>query len=326
MSFIQTIEKFTTTPLLKAIEVGLQKFTKQDTQNTLGDRSKYIGASDIGTCLKKAYLSKLNPVENDLKQMIIFQRGHLFEEIIKNAFGANEYDFTHQLSLNGLDGYEFINAHLDFLLTKKNKDLIVVECKSTSPMVDTPYESWILQVQLQLGLVKHHYKQENIRGYILACDLNSGEVKEFAIEYNDTLFNYALNRAMKLWNAIENKCEPDGELQLYCSKCPYNKNCSKLNDVDIEGFNKDIEYYIQKYKEYLDEKKEMDNIKKSLQSILEASGKKVAKSDRYTIQLIKNYGKESVDINALKSKYPQIYQELKTKSDSYKYIRIYDIN
>ena len=55
---------------------NLRKAVKLDTESSLGDRSTYVGASDVTSCLRKAYLSKIQPVEHSLEQMIIFERGH----------------------------------------------------------------------------------------------------------------------------------------------------------------------------------------------------------------------------------------------------------
>lgn len=40
------------------IEENLPKVLEKYTTETLGDRSKYIGASDIAGCLRKSFLSK----------------------------------------------------------------------------------------------------------------------------------------------------------------------------------------------------------------------------------------------------------------------------
>ena len=61
------------------IEENLPKVLEKYTTETLGDRSKYIGASDIAGCLRKSFLSKKEKVEHSIAKHIIFQRGHLTE-------------------------------------------------------------------------------------------------------------------------------------------------------------------------------------------------------------------------------------------------------
>ena len=74
-------------------EENLAKVMAEDTTSSLGDRSKYIGASDIGGCLRASYLNKIEPKEIDTKQNLVFLRGHLAEGILKKAFsGLNLQD------------------------------------------------------------------------------------------------------------------------------------------------------------------------------------------------------------------------------------------
>lgn len=44
------------TPLLDFLKVGLE-----NTDSGLGDRSLYVGSSDVGQCPKKSFLSKTRP-------------------------------------------------------------------------------------------------------------------------------------------------------------------------------------------------------------------------------------------------------------------------
>ena len=54
---------------------SLRKLAKQHTEETLGDRSNYLGASDIGYCPRKVILEKINPTEHDLATLLRFERG-----------------------------------------------------------------------------------------------------------------------------------------------------------------------------------------------------------------------------------------------------------
>ena len=54
---------------------GLQKAQHTDTQKNLGDRSSYIGSSDIAGCPRMVILAKTSPENHDLKTLIRFQRG-----------------------------------------------------------------------------------------------------------------------------------------------------------------------------------------------------------------------------------------------------------
>ena len=67
----------TLTKLDVFINKNLPKVLAKETASSLGDRSKYIGASDIGGCLRKSFLSKQQKTEYDIAQHIVFERGHL---------------------------------------------------------------------------------------------------------------------------------------------------------------------------------------------------------------------------------------------------------
>lgn len=96
---------------------GLQKFAKQHTLTTLGDRSSYLGASDIGYCPRKVILDRLHPAEHDLATLLRFQRGHMAEDIVANAMTAAGYDnFDRQVEVIA-SGTTPIKVHIDFVFT-----------------------------------------------------------------------------------------------------------------------------------------------------------------------------------------------------------------
>ena len=58
----------------------------------------------------------------------------------------------------------YLSLFVDF-----GKEVVVVEAKSTSNPIEQPYDSWVLQTQLQMDLLKKNkeYKNKTIRGYIV---------------------------------------------------------------------------------------------------------------------------------------------------------------
>ena len=65
--------------LKKAIPVH-----QQQTSAHLGDRTTYVGASDIAGCPRKAVLGKLLPVAHTIKQLLVFDRGHAAQAIFRD--------------------------------------------------------------------------------------------------------------------------------------------------------------------------------------------------------------------------------------------------
>lgn len=99
--------------LEKFIEMNLPKVLAEDTASSLGDRSKYIGASDIGSCLRKGYLSKIQKVEHDIAQHIVFERGHIAEGIVAKMLRGTPYREQVEVAGKASNGYD-IKAHIDF--------------------------------------------------------------------------------------------------------------------------------------------------------------------------------------------------------------------
>ena len=64
------------------IRQGLQAVSQQNTTAHLGDRSTYVGMSDIGQhwgCPRAALARKVLPTADSLERFLVLQRGHWFE-------------------------------------------------------------------------------------------------------------------------------------------------------------------------------------------------------------------------------------------------------
>jgi CRISPR-associated exonuclease Cas4 len=201
------------------IEKNLPKVLEKYTTETLGDRSKYIGASDIAGCLRKSFLSKKEKVEHSIAKHIIFQRGHLTEQIVELMITGTNYKKQVELCSKTYNGFD-IKAHLDFVI-ENEKRAVVLEVKSTSTPVDEPYESWILQIQLQMGLLQKRFPNKKVSGYVVAINVNTGWYKTFHVFPNITLYDMALKKANELAFALQLDIEPKAELQNYCDECPF---------------------------------------------------------------------------------------------------------
>ena len=247
------------------IQENLKKQLEIESKKSLGDRSKYIGASDVGGCPYNVINTKLRKPDISFEKSIIFQRGHLAEEIVaKMLTGTNAQQ---QVELVGeMDNFPLI-AHLDFLIKSKTRS-IVIEAKTVSAPVDEPYESWILQVQFQMGLLMQDLDEDHkIEAYVIALDVNTGWHKVFKIEFDDDLFLMALNKAAHLISCLKDGEKPKAIIQNYCSTCPFLMECPKqgkfadempddirddLVKIKAHKVNeKDIKKRTEKIKEYL---------------------------------------------------------------------------
>ena len=286
------------------IEDKLPKIITEETKESLGDRTKYIGASDIGSCLRKAYLSKKHVVEYDIPQYIVFQRGHISESIVEKMLQGTNYSKQVEAKTKALNGFD-IKAHIDFTISSK-KEIVVIEAKSTSTPVDEPYESWILQIQLQMGLLQKKHPKKTIRGYVIAIDVNSGWNKTFKVSQNQTLYDIAFNKANLLADALHTNQEPLAQQQLFCSKCPFKKDCPALCSKNTNVIPNDVSKYINRLGLLKKYEKETWSIKRLLKDYMQVTNKNIAKVNNTTISLVSK-----------QNNYDMMFQDLKLKNQNY---------
>ena len=169
--------------MLAQIARGLLRHGQQQTASHLGDRSTYIGLSDVGraiTCLRAAVASKLGKTgttgdditrwlhqgENQaitaaLGRQLILQRGHWLEAGVESALRANGMKLIPQLEISVTDGDVPLRAHLDFVLLGggARPALRVLELKSTEHLPSTLYPAYEVQLYGQIGLLKSQWDQ-----------------------------------------------------------------------------------------------------------------------------------------------------------------------
>ena len=151
--------------LLELICAGLAQSTARTSALTLGDRSQYIGMSDIGsylTCPRKTILNRLYPEQQDssLSKLLTLNRGHWFEDGIASIL--KELNIPHirqlEIGIDHGDGVE-IKAHLDFVLvsTHPKPTVRILEVKSCRELPEVLYPSYEMQVYGQVGLLARHW-------------------------------------------------------------------------------------------------------------------------------------------------------------------------
>lgn len=219
---------------------SLRKLAQQHTEETLGDRSDYLGASEIGYCPRKVILEKINPSEHDLTSLLYFERGHMAEDIIARVFTAAGFtNFEQQVEIL-LDGDIPIKTHIDFVFTSAiHKIKSVLEVKSTSKIPDDPYGSWESQLYLQMGALAEKFPDYTIRGAVIALDLANGEVEFFnGYSPQDSVFTGLQKKAEAIWsnyqamrngNEVELATEPD---QL-CGYCNHLTTCPRFAAEEV---------------------------------------------------------------------------------------------
>lgn len=301
------------------IQKNLPRVLAEKTASTLGDRSTYIGASDVGSCLRKGYLAKQQKVEHDIAQHIVFERGHIAEELVALMLKGTPYKQQIEVVGQANNGFP-IKAHLDFVVEDK-RECIVIEAKSTSTPVEAPYESWILQIQMQMGLLSQKCKK-NIRGYVIAIDVNTGWFKAFEALPNKVLFDTAMTNANTLAKALVSKQEPEATVELYCSKCAHKGNCPAVTNANAQELPNEVQKIVDFVAQKSLVEKEIKVAKSQLIDFFEATNTKVAKAGDKTVSLVRKKGGVGIDKELLKTVAPDVYAQVLCESDGYSYLKI----
>ena len=140
------------------IRQGLQAVAHKDTLAHLGDRSSYIGMSDIGQhweCPRAALARKVLPTTNSLERLLTLQRGHWFESGVGQALASLGLHVLPQLEINWQHQGVPIKAHLDFVVVwgAPVNAIRILEVKSTDKLPASPHDSHLLQLHGQIGLL-----------------------------------------------------------------------------------------------------------------------------------------------------------------------------
>lgn len=151
-------QKNRTEGLKALIRQGLQAVAHKDTLALLGDRSSYVGMSDIGQhweCPRAAVARKVLPTTNSLERLLTLQRGHWFESGVGQALVSLGLHVLPQLEINWQHQGVPIKAHLDFVLVwgAPVNAIRILEVKSTDKLPASPHDSHLLQLHGQIGLL-----------------------------------------------------------------------------------------------------------------------------------------------------------------------------
>jgi hypothetical protein len=279
----------------------------------LGDRSSYVGASDIAGCPRKAAFGKLSTVNHDIKTLLRFTRGHAAQAMYAGFFTAGGALFGEEVEVAHPEFPE-IMCHIDFMFygSRQSKRLHIVEMKSTDGIPSEPYGSWVDQLHVQMGLLKLNVDpQIEITGSILVVDLNRGEYREFnSYVPNDALFDHLVEKGQHILAAIKGECSPRTEPGILCGYCAHRLGCPShdgAQPIPLEILKSADAYErLQRQKETLEAG--MEVLK---DDILAFTGMDVSfrgKEGELTIATTVTADSTMVDSRKLKAEYPEIYR------------------
>ena len=119
-----------------------------------------------------------------------------------------------------------------------------------------------------------------------------------------------------------NKC-PDGEVQLYCSRCPFKGDCEAISKGTDKQLPFEIKSIIGRLKQLQATEKEIKKCKDTVKSFMVATNTSIAKSDAITVALRENSGDMyNIDANRLRVEQPDIYAKYRGPAKKYSYVQI----
>ena len=277
----------------------------------LGDRSMYVGASDVAQCPRKAVLSKTQPAAEDLNTLIRYERGNMVERIVENALDHAGIPYERQVEIVHPE-VEHFKAHLDFAFFRKD-EIAVLETKSVSVLPDAPYPSWIEQIHFQMGLVALTDPRP-VRGAVMAINLSSGDFQVFnGYQHNERLFEGLLQKAEHIWWSLTSGLEADTEKSPLCTWCHYQDGCPEFDCEDMVELPilQEVKRYLSLKENLKAVKTEMAPLKALIKQAVKPYGK--ATAGDHTIRLQKS-NRSGLDTKSLMKEYPDICEKFKKVS------------
>lgn len=175
MNEIVQAEEHRAQGLMTILARGLLESSAQRTASSLGDRSQYIGMSDIGRaleCPRAAVGQKLfgnghelkldqHSVQTLIDKQLRLQRGHWFEAGIAQVFRQQRLPVIEQLEIVTSHSGVPIKAHLDFVFVSAvgQPTVRILELKSCEKIPKNLYSSYETQVYGQVGLLRALWDQ-----------------------------------------------------------------------------------------------------------------------------------------------------------------------
>lgn len=220
--------------ILDSLSAALQ--TRLSMNTKLGDRSHYIGASEIGQCLRKVVLSKLHPEPFDMASMGRMLAGKAMEneivQLVRIALNSRLRN-TGRSQLDLRHARLPFHAHPDGIIRGGLDDLEgdgILEVKTASTVAFKRYKDeglppqYLDQVQAQMGLSGLMWAL-----VVLASRENLAEIETYTVRFDPEHYAQLEGRAARVAAVLENNNIPNelnGEPDLgYCHSCPYASSC-----------------------------------------------------------------------------------------------------
>ena len=170
------------------------------------DRSKFLNASEAGTCIRKQWYSKHTPEAGEPQSWGYARRGtHMEKYVIEKLKLANVPllvgDADEQFSLQ--DEKRRISGTPDDVIVYDD-EWHCLEIKSIDPRTNRGYlpkEAHVTQLQICMALVNEVHTPDRIGGLLVYIDAsNYDDITQHVVQADDTILDKMAKRAKKVLN------------------------------------------------------------------------------------------------------------------------------
>lgn len=311
-------------------EIVANYVSRQSTSPVADNRQHNVGSSDIGSCPLKVVKQKRIPREFTTATYWHFLRGHTREEVLAplharvvDRFGT---PFVDQLRARHVNQDRF-RAHLDRTYMnaptiEEATHLRIVEEKCPKLIPDSPHDSWVYQVQFQMGLLLSKYPDKKVDAQILATDL-AGGVTDFNLTFkpNERVIERLWEKGELIIRHIDAGTDPDPEPDFLCGFCSFRTECPAFGDKIPES--DEILDAVAAFVEARDMEKEgktqRDDLKERFKALLITDGVERFRGviGDYVVTCSQRRGRKGIDAVRLEAEYPDAYEACKTEGDPF---------
>lgn len=265
--------------LIHTIKTGLERLATMHTEDDLGDRTTYLGASEIGLCPRRVAMSKLDPRPHKLEDLLRFKRGHVAEDILAEALAIMGFTFKRQFEIEVQNNAGVpVKVHLDLLFVSHSMKVAkVLEVKSPWRLPDAPYESQIIQAQIQAEAVSQVWPGYDIEVGIININLGDEGIRFFdGYSPNPTLFVGLMERARSIWSDYQKALSGEvvefcTEVSTLCFKCGHLGSCSRFQADEVPELAGAVEVLTEQIEQSKSLEADVKDRKKKLLKIVQAT-------------------------------------------------------
>jgi len=210
----------------KLFDQAIYEYKSQD----LGDRTQYVGASEIGCCPRMVYLKKL--AEDKAKTTGSQARGHFTENAVVRMLKEDGTDIRWYGKRQKHLQVSALHTHVDGILYASKHPVATLEVKSIDPRgfyseITIP-RKWIGQVYAEMGLAHLRFDERITEGKLILVDASNYENRlAYRFQYSPEKFNALVEKAKWLVGCIAIGDEPKPDQDDFdCKYCPFKADCS----------------------------------------------------------------------------------------------------